>query len=233
VPDVSFQYLWHRIIISSEDSELLAAAGSRFGAPTHRFEPVLESMFTIDRLGAEVTLHDGPDLMGTFRTTAALLDQLAHRLSLRAAEFASLKGWVRYRGMVCHDRAGHARLLIAGPGSAAPQAVVLVGPDRSVLEVPHLDRTVAGHEGPASLEPLDTLFVVELTDEPPRVERLSPLAATECLIESSIVVTEWRGVIASAAAGLVSGVEAFCVRASSYEEAASVVATLVVDPKVR
>ncbi|HVA09927.1 MAG TPA: hypothetical protein VNG12_24645 [Acidimicrobiales bacterium] len=224
---LSFQYLWHRIVLSSVEPALLVAARPRVGALTYGFEPVLDVHFSVERLENDrLALRDGPDLVGAYGTATAMLEELSLRVYGRAAEFASLRGWVRYRGTVRHDRSGRACVVVAGPGMAPLETEVLVSSDRSVVEVPPFSGTVVGTEGPITPEPIDALFVLEQAVGPVWSDALSPLVAARCLIEGSITVTESRGVIAAGAAGLANSMPVLRVRATSYDDAKNLVATL-------
>jgi hypothetical protein len=231
VREISFQYLWHQIVVFSDEPELLAAVRSRFQSPTYGFAPDLRLPFTMERLGAELALHDGLDLVGRYTAVPTMLDEFSLRVVRRVTEFASLKGWKRYHGTTPHDAFGRAALLLAGAGFVAPQAEVLVGPDLSALEVPAVEGRGPTGE-PVRPHPLCALFVAEL-NESVQVDDLSPLAATRCLIESSVSVTESRGALATAATGLVNAVYPHRLRCASYDQAARIVTTLDVASLVR
>jgi hypothetical protein len=222
--DFGFQHLWHWCVISADDDTEPQAWLAQVRAPLHDFEPEVRTEFTVrERPDQLFEISDGPDVFAAGVMGTAVLDLIIGRLSCRALELASRKGWLCLRGIVSREGERSALCVSASPGLPGPVQMILVK-DGVIMEVPGLHPVRPGavvvSVGPRGrVAPEDPVAVVRVAaaDEV-RIEPMSSLEAVQALLAQGIELTELPADRIRAAATLVRSAPCYAVWALTWPQ---------------
>ncbi|MGH9028901.1 MAG: hypothetical protein ACRDV4_04725, partial [Acidimicrobiales bacterium] len=119
-----FQVLWHGVRLKTDDPTVFRLFGLIDQRARHSTEALAETHITA--LGSPeggFRIFDRADFLQGTATPEEVLDCVFTRVYRRAAELASLRGWLRVHGAVVGLE--HHRVVVIGPASAGKTTLVL------------------------------------------------------------------------------------------------------------